>query len=132
MSTFQAWEHLIAQIDAAKEYLKPLQEAEMKLRKELFAESFPEPKEGVNKLTLDDGRVLNGTYSLERKVDEAALVTNAKRFQEAGINLSALIRTKYELDTKTYRTLDAEQLAMIDEVITAKPASPTLVLKAPK
>lgn len=112
----------------AAEMKKRWEREENKLRAELFGGTFPNPTEGVNKHELPDGRVVKGTYKLNRKIDEAALpsVEAAMRDKFQIDPESNLIRRKPELAVGAYKKLTEEQRAVFDEAVISKPGSPTI------
>lgn len=112
--------------------LAELRAEEMALRKEIFEECFPSPREGVNDYPLEAGYVLKGTYKLDRKLDEAALDSLAKELREEGVPVDSLVVYKPSLVTKEYRELTEEQRILFEQVITIKPASPSMAIVLPK
>lgn len=128
---FAHWSAALASLPKAKEML----EHEAKLRKEMAASFFPEPVEGVNSLELEQGWVLKMIYKIDRKIDGAALPVVNVQLRAIGVNPDPLVRYKPELDTKAYKTLvqiNPVAAKVFDEAMTSKPASPILVLEAPK
>lgn len=127
----QDW--LAAQAQVAS--FKPAIAAEMELRKQVMAEFFPLPKEGVNDFALAEGWVLKGTYKLERKVDLGAIPAVYAKLREMGVNPDPLLEYKASLATAAYKslaTINPEAAHLFDQALTIKPASPTIELKAPK
>ena len=116
-------------VDAAGD-LVSLKAKEALLRKELFDEFFPKPKEGTNTADLDNGWKVKGTYKLNRNIDKAALPAVLKLMEEGSED--TLINYKPELKAKAYKSLEAKAKKIFDEVLTTKPGTPTLELKAPK
>ncbi len=115
--------------------VKPLVENEMRLRKEVMAEYFPTPVEGVNACPLESGWVLKGTHKIDRKMDEAALPAILSELREMRINPDHLIRFKPELDTTAYKALvqiNPEAAKVFEKAMISKPASPSLELKPPR
>lgn len=107
---------------------KKWQNLEKQLRDRIFNSTFQEPKEGVNKYTLPDGRMVKGTHKLYRKLDEAAYPS----IREAIINTfqidpeKDIIKRKPEIATGPYKKLPDEIRAVLDDAIIAKPGSPVI------
>lgn len=112
------WNNLKAQI-------KSLQDKELALRKFLFAQVFPTPKEGMNRL-VKPGLEASGKQAIYRKVDKAAFSTMAAELRKKGINLDVLIEMKPELVLSAYRALDERKRRLFESVLTITDASPTL------
>lgn len=154
MEKLSAWFELKARI--ARE-CAPLIEQERAARAELFNHFFPTPKEGTNTHVLPDGFQLKGTYPIDRKVD-ADVVTTLRSLrlvdlpapllaelhidpaafgsgtlvaEALRLNIDALLEYEPKLKTKEYRTLTAEQAAIFDRCLTAKPGSITLAVADP-
>lgn len=111
--------------------LKALKASEMLLRKRVFGGFFPDPKEGVNKAPLKDGYVLEATYPIERKFDEAALTAMAPQFEEHKIVTDSLVKQKPSLVVSAYRLLTDEQRVVFDQALVIKPGSPTSMKVVP-
>jgi hypothetical protein len=107
---------------------------EMELRQRIFKHHFPTPEEGVNHATLGDGYQLNGTYVINRKVDEAALVTLTPNLHAAGIVVDDMFRVKRELAVKEYRKIESDKakLVLVDQCLIIKPGAPQLEIVLPK
>lgn len=112
--------------------LKKLKAEEMNFRKAIFNTLFPEPVEGTNKYQLKDGFVLNASYSLGRKVDEAAYLESVDNFEAIGIRTDDIVRKKIELAKPVYNKLTDVQRAQFDQVLIIKPDSPSLAIVKPK
>jgi hypothetical protein len=122
MQALSRWQELTATI-------KHLQSEERTLREGLFAGTFPSPEEGTNTYELPDGRIVKGTYKLNRKLLEDALPAVLKKLKMA--KKDAPIRTKVELDLKGYRDLSDKDRHVFDEALDIKPALPTLEVVQP-
>lgn len=109
-----------------------LKAQEMTLRKELFAEAFPTPKEGTNKFSLPDGYVLDGQYKLDRKIDVAAYTQLLPKLREAKIPVDKLLKWTPNLVISEYRTLDKESLHFFDQCLIIKPGAPAMEIVKPK
>ena len=105
---------------------------EMELRRAIAQFVFPNPKEGTNKEEMPAGWQLKLTYSIDRKVDEAALDAVIIELQKMLVNTDGLVRRKPELVLKNYRELTDEQRKVFDQALESKPASPKLELIPPK
>lgn len=109
---------------------KKWQQREKELRDRIFLSTFPDPKEGVNKYTLPDGRMVKATHKLYRKLDEAAYPS----IREALINTfeydpeDQIIKRKPEIATGPYKKLPDEIRAVLDDAIIAKAGTPTIEL----
>jgi len=100
--------------------IKVLQDQERALREGIFNGTFPDPKEGVNSIELADGRVLKGTFKINRSVDQEAAAALPEEVRER------FFRVKYDLRTTVYKDLSAAERKKLDRYITAKPGLPTL------
>jgi hypothetical protein len=104
-----------------------LKAREMELRKDLFAGAFPSPKEGTNKHTLPDGRIVKGVYKISRTVDQASVVSVQRKLREdLGTKADDLFPTKFGLDKKVLDSLTDEQKAIAADAYTEKPSAPAL------
>lgn len=100
------------------EQLAALRNKELELRKEIFAESFQSPREGVNKFPLANDFGLVATYKLTRRIKD-----------EQPLKDMGLLKYKPELDLKKYRDLSDEQRRVVDASLVISPATPTLEIK---
>lgn len=112
--------------------LENVKKQEMDLRKKIFAFYFQHPKEGTNTAPLTDGWVLRGQYKIDRKIDEATLLTLAPMLREKGVPVDSLVKYKPELATTVFRTLTLDQLKLFEQVMVSKPGSPSLEIVLPK
>ncbi len=100
---------------------------EMDLRKDLFDGAFPEPKEGTNKHTLPDGRIVKGTLKISRSVDQASVVSVQRLLrEELGAKTDDLFPTAFKLDKKVLDTLTVAQKKIAADAYTEKPGAPAL------
>ncbi len=100
---------------------------EMDLRKDLFDGAFPSPKEGANKHTLPDGRIIKGTHKMSRSVDQAVVVSVQRKLrEELGTKTDELFPIKFSLAKKVYDTLTAAQKIIAQDAFTEKPSAPAL------
>lgn len=114
--------------------LKKLKASEILMRKSIVKEFFPDPKEGVNKVTLSDGYVLEMSQPVDRKFDIAALdAMTEELWEEHNISRDVLVAYKPSLKVAAYRTLTEKQLEAFDAVLVIKNGSPTgMKVTAPK
>lgn len=128
---------------AAKAKAAEWTQKEMALRKELFAENFPEPQEGTNNLNLEFGKQLKVTHNITRSLVKAELealllIERQKLAEDPNYksNLMPIIDTIVEYEPKLvvgeYKKLDADQQKLIADMITVKDGAPTLSLETPK
>ncbi len=100
---------------------------EMDLRKDLFNGAFPSPKEGSNKHTLPDGRIVKGTLKISRSVDQASVVSVQRLLrEELGGKTDDLFPTAFKLDKKVLDSLTAAQKKIAADAFTEKPGAPAL------
>jgi hypothetical protein len=123
------WNAALARWEELSLALKTLGAEEKALREQLFAGSFPSPKEGVNTSDpLPDGRTLKGTYKINRTV-VMDKVTDLK----VDINtFNSLFKLKYDLVTAQYRLLDPKLQKKVDAVLKIQPGLPSLEIVAAK
>ena len=105
-----------------RESIKHLTDEEKSLREELFTASFPNPKEGTNKVQLADGRILKGHYRIYRKVMPLDYEQLDERLQAACFEL------KPSLKIKPYRALSLPDMAAADRALYIKAGLPGLEL----
>ena len=127
----------LAQWEAAKKALEVAKETEMTLREQIAKMAFPNPTEGTQHLELDDGWSIKLVYKMNysladnERVD-AALTRISNLGQEGKFIAERLVSWKPALSLSEYRELDPQYKGVIDEVLTIKPAAPTLEIKPPK
>ena len=114
----EEWEEKSAQ-------LKKLKAEEGKLRWQLFNAAFPEPKEGVNKVTLEDGSVFKADHKINRSIDESALPEVFKQLKDSHV-LPEVFKYKYSLQVSYYKKLDDDIKKIIDLAVIMKPGTPTV------
>lgn len=125
------WSEALKQAQEAK----PLIENEQRLRKEVMTMFFPEPVEGTNTQPLENGWKLKSTYSLDRKIDPAALPAVLAKLREMGVNPDPLVRINPSLATTEYKaliTINPEAAKVFDQALIISPKSPTVELVPPK
>ncbi len=100
---------------------------EMDLRKDLFDGAFPSPKEGSNKHTLPDGRIVKGTLKISRKIDQASVVSVQRLLrEELGAKTDDLFQTAFKLNKKVLDSLTDAQKKIAADAYTEKPGAPAL------
>ncbi len=117
-----------------RDQLAQIRLEESLLRKKIVAFYFPSPREGVNKVTLPDGYLLEATCGYDRAVDIPTFEAIRESVKQDGFlfNPDALVRFKPDLVTKEYRMLTDDERAYFDHCLIVKPSSPTLRITAPK
>lgn len=128
VSLLAAWAKAIELANEAKKVV----DAEMDLRKKVFAAFYPTPVEGTNMLDLNGGWKLKGTYKIERKIDEAVLDPVLEKLRAMKVNPDTLVKWWPQVQLTGYRTLTAEQQAVFDAALVIKPQAPGLTLLSPK
>lgn len=111
--------------------LKKLKAMEMLLRKKIFKFYFPNPTEGTNNFALPDDYMLKGVHSIDRQIDEAALVANAEAYKERNIAVADLVRYKPDLVKSAYNKLTEEEKKFFDLALIIKEGSPALTITLP-
>ena len=106
---------------------------EIELRKQLFGAAFPDPTEGSkdNKFSLADGWVLQGDYKINRTIDAAVVSTLMKGDNTRPI-VENVVEYKPSLVLAKWKGLDTEDRALLADMVTEKPGSPTLKIVKPK
>lgn len=121
--------------------LSRIKGAEAMLRSRIFKHCFPAPTEGSadNKYPINDGTgaIVQGTYVINRTVDEQQLDALRAAIAEEGSNLPQLdlvklIKWKPEVVVKEYRGLSDEERHVFDQCLVIKPGMPALEIKIPK
>lgn len=103
---------------------------EMRLRKELATECFPTLLEGTNTLELQGGWVLKLNQPFTRSLDQAKAPEVLKALKK--LKADGAVKIKYDLSLAVYRGLEGQARALVDDILTTKPGSPSLELVAPK
>lgn len=116
----------------ALEKAKELVAEEQMLRRGVASMFFPEAKEGTTDVPLSDGYVLKATVQYRREVDKAAFLALRDELQQAGVNPDTVVRWEPELETKEYRTLAGDALALLNTVVTTKAGLPAIAIVLPK
>lgn len=121
----------IAQWTAVAEQQKHFQELERKLRKEIFDELFPKPKEGTNRAELGMGYSLVATYPIDRKIDLTSYTAISGQFEENHIP-SNIIKYEPKLEVKVYKAMTGQQQLFFDQALIIKPGSIQMKIEPPK
>lgn len=114
-----------------RDALKPLQEREKELRLQLFAAAFPEPREGANNYPLPTGQKFVGTHKTTRSVEEKKIGEVDQLLQASGSNyrVGHFLKPSYSLKATEYKQAPANVRAILDRMITTKPAMPVIEVK---
>lgn len=138
----------VTDADLAKWFLKvaelnKLKQEEHFLRMRIFKHYFKTPKEGTNTFILPDKYQLKGVYVINRKVLEEQMQAMCTRpavsatefgpsvLEAAGVNISELLKWTPELSISAYRTLTAEQVHLVDQMLEVKEGSPQMKVEPP-
>ena len=127
------WDATKARMEELEKQLKPLNAKELEMRKAIATsiKGAMQTKEGVNKYTLPDGRVLKLTLKIDRKIEEAAIAATRELFEQqndtGGVTFDALLRVKYELSKRDFDKLPKAAAKVASRMVVSKEAAPTLV-----
>ena len=130
----------------AKDALATAAETEAALRRKVYAEGFPEPKEGVNNLDLGGGYTLKATRKINYNLKEtkegaetsAALDAIEHIGNEGEFIAQRIVTWKPSLSVSEYKKLDVTNPThkkikdIIDGVLTTSDGMPTLEVVYPK
>jgi hypothetical protein len=128
---------------AAKQAMDITKGREMSLRLAVFELLVPNPIEGMNTVALGNGYELKAEHNFNYKLGEKAEVEAAlDEIEACGTEgkfiAERLVKWKAEPSVTEYRKLDTESAnhrqikTIIDRVLTIKPGTPALEIKAPK
>nr|DAP03987.1 MAG TPA: hypothetical protein [Caudoviricetes sp.] len=126
---------LVSEWYTVSQQLEELRSKERELRQKVINEIFPnvpQDAEGTFSMPLGGGYKIKSTYSLTRKINEAALLAMRADFDKVGIDLDDVVQWTPLLKVSGYRKLNQEQRELIDEVITSKPGAVRLEIAEPK
>ena len=98
---------------------------EMRLRKLIAEQEFPEPKRGRNPKRIDHGMALVLTHKFNYSVDRAG-VTAAMKADNMRPLIEEVISWSPKVSDAKFEGLDDESKNLFDGIITQKPASPAL------
>lgn len=105
---------------------------EMELRNQLFGAAFQNPKEGTNKLILNDGREFVGKHNINRSVDAAQVPTVVQEIAKLGKNdvvADDYFKVKYDLAVGLYKKAPPEVKLILTRAVTEKPGSPSIEIR---
>lgn len=125
------WDNLQQEMAQLKEALDGAKAQEAILRKEIFADVFPEPREGTNSAPLSGGWVLKGVHTVKRKIDEAALAVVAKKKGMPDVVKTA-VTYKPALNTRYYKQLPEDTRKIFDNALVISNGPPKLSIEKPK
>lgn len=109
--------------------LKELKVSEMALRKRLFDHYFKDPKEGANRVDIEGGYELVGTFGLTRNIDKGVLSAISKELTKASVSVDALVGLNPVLIKKEYNLLTASQRDVFDQALIINLKSPSLMIR---
>lgn len=127
MQDLAAWEEL-------KKQMAVMKEKESALRRKIVAAYFPEPKEGTNKMPLENGWLLNMQRVVDRKIDmgELQAATGPEGiFIKAGFDANPLIEWEPKLKLAVYRALPKDKKTLFEHVLIIKDGSPQVSIVLP-
>jgi hypothetical protein len=105
----------------------------MKLRKSLFASTFPDHTAGTRYYDLPDGSRVKGVARMTYNIDEASLGTALQALRDKGLTTAdSLVRYKPSLEKKAYDRLTQEEKKLFNVAVITKPGSPALEYIPPK
>jgi len=116
--------------EETQQKLTRLKAQELKLRKEIFADMFPNPKLGVNNIPLNADWILQGTAKESKSVDQAVLVTVINNLSATAADKA--VKLTYGINYKAFEFIDDNDKALLMSAVTTKPATPTLKITKPK
>lgn len=114
----------------AKQNAEQWAQKEVALRKQIFAEAFPSPDVGTNKVKLPHGMALIGTYRMNYRIDQAAL--EESRSLIPAETLEAVINYRPEIRDGKFRALSDEEQLLFAPFVTITPGTPGLEIKSAK
>lgn len=107
------------------EQLKVLKAEELSLRKEVFAEYFPQPVEGTNRCDVEGGAQLVANFPYNYTLDPEAVEKGLEHVPQS--QKDTLVVMKPYLSTKVYRQLSKKaRTGFTSECLTITPGSPSL------
>jgi hypothetical protein len=130
-------DELIMKWEASRKALEAAKASELELRNAVKTVCFPDALEGTSRIELGNGyelkcvAKLNYTLADNDKV-EAALDRLEKTGNEGAFLAPRLVNWKPSLSLSEYRDLAPQYKAIIDDVLTVKPGTPTIDIVEPK
>lgn len=116
----------LAEWQAIRDQITPLQLREKELRQQLFAAAFPTPREGANNYALPTNQIFRATHKITRSVDQAMITPVRQMLHAAGSNyiVDDFLRVKHDLNAEAYKTAPESVRVILDRMLTTKPAMP--------
>jgi len=122
-----------------KAQLGKLKSAEALMRTRIFKFFFKAPKEGTNKVDINDGTgaQLKADHTINRSVDIGSLEALRDQQKVEGynghkLNFDELVKWKPEVSITAYRQLTDEERNLFDQCLIIKPGSPQMEIVIPK
>lgn len=116
---------LLEKWEESKRNKRAWEAEERRLRDMVVEGAFgKELKEGANKFTMADGRVVKVTGKVNRSIDSAQLTALTPKLLELGVNVEELVRFKPELKVGPFRKLSGQGGDIFRSIVTEKPGSP--------
>lgn len=103
---------------------------EVTLRKQIFAEAFPSPDVGSNKIKLPHGMALVGTYRLNYRIDQAALEESKSLIPAE--TFESVVGYRPEIRDGRFRALSEEEQLLFAPFVTITPGLPGIEIKSAK
>lgn len=139
MFTEKTNDQVIVEWQESVKALASAKDNETALRAQVVERMFKDHKdEGTENVELGNGYKLKAvfklSYSLNNKDDatDKALTKLEKSGPEGAFVAGRLVKWKPDLSVSEYKTLTAKQKAIIDEVLTVRPGTPSVELVVPK
>lgn len=110
--------------------LKIMKGEEMKLRKEIIADAFPDAKVGTTKVDLGAGYSLKATIKEKTEIDEAALPAILEKVAKGTFDKTVVYKPKFS--ATGFKCLPDEAKEILREALITKPATPGLEIVVPK
>lgn len=124
---------LIADWQRAKAAASNAQERERALRARIAELLVPNPVEGVNTVTLADGRKVKVDQRYNYTFDKDTVDATLDELLEFGVDTGALVRWSPDLNLTAYRALNKDALVILSRTLTRKPGTASLtVIDAPE
>jgi len=124
MSTY-TYDQLLEDWNKAKAAKRAWEAEERRLRGLVVEGAFGDKlKEGANKFTLADGRVIKVTGKINRTIDATALTALSPKLRELGVDVEELVRFKPELKVGPFRKLAGEGGDLFRSIVTEKEGTP--------
>lgn len=133
-------EEKLAKWDVVSKELVRLKVEEMELRNEVLHDYFDyegDDRQGTSTVSLGNNHKLKSAfnlyYRLEKNSETKEMLDKLAKVQPDGMFVAQrLIKWKPELSVSEYKQLNAEMKAIVDEVLTTTPGTPSIKIMAPK